>query len=202
MIQAKNISHNPERTTLLDKIRAQPRERLRIATGDVTTSAKPVVMHTILGSCVAVCLYDPLLLAGGMNHILLPGTREDACSTRLGVYAMELLINELMKRGGDRRRFLAKAFGGANIMTALKTTTVGDDNAEFVCSFLAAENIPLVAQRLGGTHAVQVSFNTESGKAIVQSVDGSRLPNLMRAEDSYRRSHRADSNQCGEITLF
>lgn len=115
---------------------------------------------------------------------------------------MELLINELMKLGGDRRRFIAKAFGGANIMTALKTTTVGDDNAEFVCSFLAAENIPLTAQRLGGNHAVQVSFSTESGKAIVQSVDGSRLPNLMCAEDAYRRSHRADTNQCGEITLF
>lgn len=202
MIQVKDIPHNPEKVTLRDKIRTLPKSRLRIATGDVATSAKPVVMHTILGSCVAVCLYDPVLLAGGMNHILLPGTREDACSTRLGVYAMELLINELMKQGGDRRRFLAKAFGGANIMTALKTTTVGDDNAEFVCSFLAAENIPLVAQRLGGNHAVQVSFNTDSGKAIVQSVDGSRLPNLIRAEDSYRHSHRGDTNHCGEITLF
>jgi chemotaxis protein CheD len=107
-----------------------------------------------------------------------------------------------MKLGGDRRRFVAKAFGGANVMRGLKTTTVGDDNADFVRSFLAAENIPMVAERLGGNHAVEISFSTDSGKAVVRSVDGSQLPKLIRAEDSYRLSRLAATNSYGEITLF
>jgi chemotaxis protein CheD len=137
-----------------------------------------------------------------MNHILLPGSYLDGRSTRLGVYAMELLINELMKLGGDRRRFVAKAFGGANVMRGLKTTTVGDDNADFVRNFLAAEKIPIVAERLGGNHAVEITFNTDSGRAVVRSVDGSQLPRLIRAEDSYRLSRIAETNTFGEITLF
>ena len=115
---------------------------------------------------------------------------------------MELLINELMKLGGDRRRFVAKAFGGANVMRGLTTTSIGDDNANFVRSFLAAERIPMVAERLGGNHAVEITFSTDSGRAIVRSVDGSQLPKLIRAEDSYRLSRLAETNSCGEISLF
>jgi chemotaxis protein CheD len=115
---------------------------------------------------------------------------------------MELLINELMKRGGDRRRFLSKAFGGANVMNGLKMATIGNDNAEFVRKFLDAERIPLVAQRLGGNQAVHVYFTSDSGKAIVQSVDGSELPRILHAETSYWRSHHTDKVAGGEITLF
>jgi chemotaxis receptor (MCP) glutamine deamidase CheD len=192
----QNLTHHRVQT------HAQTTDSVRVATGDVATSKKPVVMRTILGSCVAVCLYDPSVPAGGMNHILLPGSYLDGRCTRLGVYAMELLINELMKLGGDRRRFVAKAFGGANVMRGLKTATIGDDNAEFVRKFLAAERIPMVAERLGGNHAVEISFSTDSGKAVVRSVDGSQLPKLIRAEDSYRLSRLAETNSFGEITLF
>jgi len=188
--------------TVRDKVPAHLKKGVRVYTGDVATSTRPVVMHTLLGSCVAVCLYDPLLLAGGMNHILLPGTRLDDRSTRFGVHAMELLINELMKQGGDRRKFLAKAFGGANIMKRLSAATIGDDNAEFVREFLAAERIPLVAQRLGGDQAVHVYFRTDSGKAMVHSVDGSRLQKIIHAEASYWRSHLDDAKLSGDITLF
>ena len=202
MTRIRNISQQSAQATIRDKAHTQPTKRVHLSTGDVATSTKAAVLYTTLGSCVAVCLYDPYILAGGMNHILLPGSRREACCTRLGVYAMELLINELMNQRGDRRRFVAKAFGGANVVAGLKNSTIGDDNAEFVREFLAAEGIPLVAQRLGGNHAVEVSFSTDSGKAIVRSVDGSELPKLIRAEDSYRISHHSDSNPCGEITLF
>jgi chemotaxis protein CheD len=91
---------------------------------------------------------------------------------------MEVLINELMKQGGDRRKFVAKAFGGANVLPGLTTATIGDDNARFVREFLATERIPLVAQRLGGTHPVHVYFKTDTGKATVSSVDGSQLSKI------------------------
>jgi len=197
MIRIRNISNKSAQPAVHDK-----NNHVRVYTGDVATSTRPVVMHTLLGSCVAVCLYDPIFSAGGMNHILLPGTHLNDRSTRFGVYAMELLINELMKQGGDRHKFVAKAFGGANVMKGLTMATVGDDNAEFVLEFLAAERIPLVAQRLGGDQAVHVYFRTDSGKAIVHSVDGSRLPRIVHAEASYWRSHLDDAKLSGAITLF
>jgi len=190
------------KTVMPDGSHPYLQNRVHVYTGNVATSATPVVLETVLGSCVAVCLYDPRFCMGGMNHILLPGAGLDTCSTRFGVHAMELLINQLMKQGGDRRNFIAKAFGGANVLHGMKTAAIGDDNARFVREFLAAEKIPLVAQRLGGAKPIRVYFKTDTGKATVRSVDGSQLPKIIHAEDYYLRSHLADRDITGEITLF
>jgi chemotaxis receptor (MCP) glutamine deamidase CheD len=202
MIRVRNASNDATQSEALQPVNLlQPpsESRMRVYTGDVATSTRPATLDALLGSCVSVCLYDPYLRAGGINHILLPGSGLD---TRFGVHAMELLINELMKQGADRRRFIAKAFGGANVLAGLVPATIGDDNAEFVREFLATERIPLVAERLGGTHAVHLHFKTDTGKAVVRTVDGSRLPKIIRAETSYWRSHCADWYVSGEITLF
>ena len=98
---------------------------------------------------------------------------------------MELLINELMKLGGDRRRFIAKAFGGATVLQGMKMPPIGEENARFVREFLAAERIPLLAERLGGNHAVHLYFRTDTGKVTVHTVDGSILPKIIDAERSY-----------------
>jgi chemotaxis protein CheD len=115
---------------------------------------------------------------------------------------MELLINELMKLGGDRRRFVAKAFGGGNVLAGAKMPPIGDRNAKFVREFLALEGIPLVGERLGGSHAVHLYFRTDTGKATVQTVDGSRLPKIVSAEHAYCKPPSADASYSGEITLF
>jgi chemotaxis protein CheD len=159
------------------------------------------VVQTLLGSCVAVCLRDPVAGIGGMNHILLPGRCDGARCSRCGVHAMELLINAIMKQGGDRRRLVAKVFGGANVLAGLQSPTVGELNATFVRGFLATERIALVAQRLGGTHAVQVHFKTDTGKTIVHSVNGSRLPAILNAEGAYRYDP-ARANSGGDTVLF
>jgi chemotaxis protein CheD len=114
---------------------------------------------------------------------------------------MELLINAIMKEGGDRRRLVAKVFGAANVVASLQSPTVGELNAIFIRNFLAAERIPLVAQRMGGTQPVQVYFRTDTGKTTVHTVDGSRLPTIMNAEDVYRCSF-AEAGSGGEVTLF
>jgi chemotaxis protein CheD len=137
-----------------------------------------------------------------MNHILLPGGGRDCIGPRFGIHAMELLINKLMNIGADRKRLIAKAFGGANLLQGMQQTQVGDNNAEFVRDFLSTERIPLVAQRLGGDQAVHVYFETGSGKATIHSVDGLRLPKIVEAESAYRRTHLADKYMSGEITLF
>jgi chemotaxis protein CheD len=162
----------------------------------------PIVLDTVLGSCVAVCMYDPVLRAGGMNHILVSKCRAGDRSPRCGVQAMELLINELMRLGGDRRRFIAKAFGGANVLRGIKMLPIGDSNANFVREFLATERIPLVAKRLGGNHAVHLYFRTDTGKATVHTVDGSSLPKIIETESSYSKQHYPDKPYYGEITLF
>jgi chemotaxis protein CheD len=113
---------------------------------------------------------------------------------------MELLINAIMQKGGDRRRLVAKVFGAANVLPGLQSPTVGEMNATFVREFLATERIALVAQRLGGTHAVQVHFRTDTGKTIVHSVNGSRLPAILSAEGAYRCN--AENATEGDTVLF
>ena len=178
------------------------RNRISLYIGEVAASLSPVVLDTLLGSCVAVCIYDPILCAGGMNHILLPRCRVGDRSARCGIHAMELLINEVMKLGGDRRRFIAKAFGGANVLQGITALPVGEGNARFVREFLATERIPLVAERLGGNHAVRLYFQTNTGKATVHTVDGSSLPKIIEAEGSYSKSSCPGKSIYGEITLF
>jgi len=172
-----------------------------IYTGDVATSASPAVLETLLGSCVAVCLFDPRRRIGGMNHILLPEGSDDVRSARFGIHAMELLINQLMQQGADRASLVAKAFGGACVFAGMSTVKIGTMNAEFVREFLHIEQIPLVAQRLGGTHAVHVYFHTDTGKAIVRTVDGSTLPKIVHDEDTYRRQRAVDAQE-DEVTFF
>jgi chemotaxis protein CheD len=115
---------------------------------------------------------------------------------------MELLINEIMKLGGDRRRFIAKAFGGATVIAGTRLPAVGEANAKFVRGFLATENIPLVAERLGGDHAVHLYFHTDTGRATVHTIDGSRLSRIISAECSFGKSPYPGRPFEGEITIF
>jgi chemotaxis protein CheD len=184
------------------RVRLPHKSRVSLYIGEVAASMSPVVMDTLLGSCVAVCLYDPVLRAGGMNHILLPKCQAGDESPRCGIHAMELLINKLMKLGGEKRRFVAKAFGGANVLRGIKMLPIGEGNATFVRAFLATERIPLIAERMGGNHAVHLYFRTDTGKVTVQTVDGSRLPKIVKAEGDYCKPPSVDRSFGGEITLF
>ncbi|GGH10951.1 chemotaxis protein CheD [Silvibacterium dinghuense] len=174
----------------------------RIYIGEVYASSEPLILQTLLGSCVAVCLRDPVSQVGGMNHILLPWSSSEAHETRFGVHAMELLINETMKRGALRSRLEAKAFGAANVLHVLQRPSVGEMNAAFVREFLATEGIPLLGHRLGGTQALQVSFRTDTGRTLVRTADGSRLQKIVHEEESYRIAHRGEEDATGDITLF
>lgn len=139
-------------------------KRINVTQGEFAISSTPgEVITTILGSCVAVCLYDPISKVGGMNHFLLPGKKTSAGTdvTSYGLNAMELLINGLLKVGAKRNRFEAKIFGGARMIEGL--SDVGMQNGHFAVDFLGFEGIPCISKSLGGVNGRRIRFWPMSG---------------------------------------
>lgn len=143
--------------------------KFHIVQGDHRVSSNPEEsLLTILGSCVAACLYDPVRGVGGMNHFLLAdGDGQEAM--RYGAYAMEVLINDLLKLGASRDRLEAKLFGGAKIMERLND--IGAENVLFARRFLATEGIPIVGESLGGRRARRIEFWPVGGRARQREID-------------------------------
>jgi chemotaxis protein CheD len=161
-----------------------------------------MALVTVLGSCVAACVRDPLLKLGGMNHFLLPdGQVGDGAPARYGSFAMELLINDLLKRGAARNRLEAKVFGGANVLKGFTSNPVGTRNAEFVRQYLDAERIPVTAEDLRGIHPRKVWFFPRTGRVVVQ-----RLPHAHEAEvvatESAVRARLSKAPVTGGVELF
>ena len=157
--------------------------RVSIIQGENHVSGEPdVVISTLLGSCVAVCLQDPDGRVGGMNHFLLgePGKDDNIRPSdlqRYGVHAMELLINALMRKGAVRSRMRAHLYGGANIIAGLGS--IGSSNAAFAQRFMETEGIAIGHCDLGGTHARRVEFVPYEGKARSRAV--AEPPKIIRA---------------------
>lgn len=144
--------------------------RVYIAQGEQAIGSDPdLVISTILGSCVSVCLWDPVARRGGMNHILLPDLPSNAIQLRaVGAGAMERLINALVKTGADKARLEAKVFGGAAVVAGL--SDIGARNVAFARGYLEAEAIPCIGSSTGGQQARQVRFWPESGRARMRLV--------------------------------
>ncbi len=145
---------------------------LNVIQGDFAIEDDPnVVLTTVLGSCVAVCMTDPDAAIGGMNHFLLPQRDGKAGeSFRYGAYSMELLINGLLKRGARKNRLTAKVFGGASMNSTLRD--IGASNATFARTFLRNESIPCVGESVGGSSARRIRFWPTSGQVSQFLVPG------------------------------
>ena len=176
-------------------------QRINIVQGEQHVTDDPgAVLTTLLGSCVAACVRDPVAGVGGMNHFLLPGGRSagvDRAVQRHGVHAMELLVNELLKRGARRERLEAKLFGGARLIDGL--TDVGRQNAEFAETFLADEGIRYVGGSLLGEHGRKIQFWPVSGRAR-QSLIEREEAKVFDAERRVRPVAPADTG--GSVELF
>jgi chemotaxis protein CheD len=172
--------------------------------GGLHVSSERIVLDTVLGSCISACIYDEVARVGGMNHFMLPESADsrNLMSARYGVYAMELLINELMKIGGTRSRFRAKVFGGGHVLRIRETLEgVPQRNIEFVRNFLSLERIPIVGEDVGGYHSRRVLFYPLTGAV--------HLKKLGRNEDEQTRLLEAEyldrlrrSKTDGDATLF
>jgi chemotaxis protein CheD len=178
--------------------------RVTIHIGGVRASSEPLVIDTVLGSCIAACLYDPVSGAGGMNHFMLPEgfDPDNPTSTRYGVNAMELLITEIMRLGGHRRRFQAKVFGGGHVLNIRESLDgVPQRNIDFVRRFLNVEQIPVVNEDVGGYQARRVLFHSHTGKVFLKRLGTHDAKRTAEEEMVYLISLKKQKLD-GDVTLF
>ena len=148
---------------------------------------------TLLGSCVAVCLYDPKLRLAGMNHFLLPSRTKSAGDDTdvilAGDYSMEVLLNTMLSKGAAKQRIIAKAFGGGTIVTSI-LMAIGQRNAEFAQEWLEREGIPLAAKDFGGAWSRKVIFTPDGGDAFCRRLPISQpgVQDVVKAERDYEQS--------------
>lgn len=180
---------------------ADPLNEVTIYIGGVHASGEPVIVRTLLGSCIAVCLWDGERAIGGMNHFLLPqGDPVGGDPARFGVHAMDRLIGAMMKLGAERRRFVAKIFGGAHVLDIAESALgVPRRNIAFIREFLEHDHIPVVAEDVGGYQPRDVRFHTGSNRVRVRRVGTPRAQaRVLKAE------RRADTRppSSGSVELW
>lgn len=167
------------------------RDAIKLLPGEFYGTSEVVALVTVLGSCVAACLRDPLTGIGGMNHFMLPEAADTdhpaSSSARYGAFAMEILINHLVKLGARRNGLQAKLFGGGNVLPGLSQSNVGERNASFALSYLALEGIPVVAKDLLDDCPRKVYFFPDSGRVLVKKLRSIHNATILDRERSYRK---------------
>ncbi len=178
-------------------------EAVKLLPGEYYVTARDMVLVTVLGSCVAACIRDRSSGIGGMNHFMLPGESGDllSSSARYGAYAMEKLINELLKMGARRGNLEAKLFGGGNVLRGFTVANVGERNAEFAIQYLRNEKIAVVAQDLLDIYPRKVYFFPESGRVRVKQLRNLHNDTIIEREQEYKSRIRVADMQ-GEVELF
>lgn len=158
---------------------------VKIMPGQHYVTAKHELISTLLGSCIAVCLRDKKNRVGGMNHFKLPGSSvQNANDGNYGMYAMEVLINDILKAGGKRQFLECSVFGGGNVVRSV-TANIGERNIEFVRAFLKKENIPIIHEDVGHTTAQNVYFHPLSGNVFSVVNEESSAEEVKKAERDY-----------------
>jgi len=183
----------------------------KILPGEFYITRENVAIATTLGSCVSACIWDNCTGIGGMNHFMLPLTSKEAHevdwgkrgltsdATRYGNFAMEHLINIILRNGGRRVNLRAKVFGGGKVLKGM--SDVGERNIEFVLSYLEAENIEIESANLGDFHPRKVLFFPQSGRAFVKAIENLHNDTIVNRETAYSSSlNKTDVS--GDVELF
>jgi chemotaxis protein CheD len=172
----------------------------KILPGEFYVTRKEEMITTVLGSCVSACIYDPGRNWGGMNHFMLPGTdSDDSASARYGLFAMESLINEILKLGSRKEHLRAKLFGGGQIIAQM--TDVGQKNIRFAKKFLFSEGIPMESADLGLVYPRKVNFFPATGKVMVKRLQSLNNNTIQEREHEYMR-RLSQQPIAGDIDLF
>lgn len=182
-------------------------EAAKISPGEYYFTDKEMLIVTVLGSCVSACIRDTKSGIGGMNHFMLPESaaadRDSPVSEsmRYGSYAMEVLINQLLRNGAKRENLEAKIFGGGNVLRSFTSNNVGDRNAAFVKKYLKDEGIRITGEDLLDIYPRKVYYFPKTGKVLVKKLKQLNNYTLVKREQAY--SSKLQTNEvAGEIDLF
>jgi len=180
----------------------------KILPGEYYVTISKEMITTVLGSCVSACIRDTVLGIGGMNHFLLPLSNGETWSkkmqvvslaSRYGNFAMEHMINNILKHGGRRKNLEVKIFGGSKIINSM--TDVGDSNIRFVRHYLQVENLAIAAEDVGGTNPRKVMYFPDTGKVMVKRIRELHNQTILERESSYIES-LDDNVSAGNVDLF
>ena len=170
------------------------------------------IIATVLGSCISVCIKDTKTGIGGMNHFMLPGdVRSDgiflSASAKYGMFAMEQLINDMLKKGGSQKHFQAKVFGGGHVLNFRKTDgNVPESNIDFVRAFLKMEQIEIIKEDVGGYSGRKVLYFPDTGKVLLKRLKSTVDSKIIEAEQAYKTKLFQEKERLqvegGELTLF
>ncbi|MBQ5948132.1 chemoreceptor glutamine deamidase CheD [Massilia sp. ST3] len=177
----------------------------KILPGEYYYTGKNMLIVTVLGSCVSACIRDRVTGLGGMNHFMLPDGGEAgnpvSASMRYGTFAMEVLINDLLKAGARREHLEAKVFGGGAVLRGFSAMNVGERNASFVMQFLKTERIPVLAEDLNDIYPRKVYFFPKTGKVLVKKLMQTQNDTLAKRELDYAKRLKVEPVG-GDIDLF
>ena len=181
----------------------------KILPGEFYVSTQGELIGTVLGSCVSACIRDPKSGIGGMNHFMLPMNRSEQKSkilknseeARYGNFAMEILINELIKAGCKRRNLEVKLFGGGRVLSSITTIDIGSKNIDFVREYIYDEGMRIVAEDLGDVYPRKVLYFADTGKVKMKKLTETRNTTILSREAEYRRNLQTEEKS-GDVELF
>ncbi len=176
----------------------------KILPGEFYVTKENEAIVTVLGSCISACIRDPQRGIGGMNHFMLPadngGSGKDISeSARYGNFAMEMLINEILKNGGEKNNLEVKIFGGGKILRNM--TDVGERNIEFAISYVKTEGLNLLTSDVGSAHPRKVYYFPESGRVRVKKLRTLHNETVIERETDYMKDLVKKPVE-GDIELF
>lgn len=176
-------------------------DAVKVLPGEYFVTDEDLLIVTVLGSCIAACLWDGRAQVGGMNHFMLP-EGEGSGGGRYGSYAMELLINEMMKKGARRESMQAKIFGGGQVMHSFTSMNVGERNTQFVLDYLRTERIPVVSQDVLDIYPRKVCYFPKTGKAMVKRLAHAHPESLAAEERKGNAVNVVKTTAGGSVDLF
>jgi chemotaxis protein CheD len=178
-------------------------EAVKVLPGEYFVDSEDLLIMTTLGSCIAACLWDRNARVGGLNHFMLPdGSGDGSDSGRYGAFAMELLINEMMKRGASRSSLEAKVFGGGQVIAGMETMNIGERNTRFVLDYLRAEHIAVTSKDVLDIYPRKVCFLPASGKAMVKRLAATAASALLAQEREAAQQAPPAASVGGSVDLF
>ncbi len=181
-------------------------DAVKILPGEYYVTSRDMMLATVLGSCVAACVRDCSNGIGGMNHFMLPDSKRDGgmpfgSSMRYGAYAMEMMINQLLKNGARRSNLEAKIFGGGNVLRGFTVANVGQRNVEFVIDYLKTEGIAITGEDVLDIYPRKVHYFPRTGKVMMKKLREVHNDTIVNREQEYSSRLRGVEVQ-GDVELF